>query len=70
MTLTSEQTKSLADGGVVPLTIEQTPCVIVRKDVFERMRPIEYDDSEWTDEELVALAARTFADMDQAGPIL
>jgi hypothetical protein len=69
MTLTSEQAKTLADGGAVPLTIEQTPCVIVRQDVFERLRSVDYDDSEWTDEELMLLVSRTFADVDQAGPI-
>lgn len=69
MTLTSEQAKTLADGGAVPLTIEQTPCVIVRQDVFERMKSFDYDDSEWRDEELMLLASRTFADVDQAGPI-
>jgi hypothetical protein len=66
MTLTSEQAKLLKSGSAVPLTIEQMPCVVVRKDVFDKLSAIEYDDSDWTDEEKSLLAARTFAELDQA----
>lgn len=41
----------------------------MRKDVFERMQRVAYDDSEWTPEEMLVLAERTFDDADAAGPI-
>ncbi len=67
--LTAEQRTALASGEAVPYVLEQTECVVVRKDVFERMQHVAYDDSEWTHEEMVALAERAFDDADTAGPI-
>jgi hypothetical protein len=43
--------------------------VLIRKDVFERIRQNPYVDSELSDEELHAIAARTIEDLDAAGPI-
>ncbi len=34
-----------------------TDVVILRADVFERLRALRYDDSPWTDEEMDLLAA-------------
>ncbi len=67
--LTAEQRTALESGEAVPYVLEQTECVVVRKDVFERMQHVAYDDSEWTHEEMVALAERAFDDADTAGPI-
>jgi hypothetical protein len=47
----------------------QTECVVVRKDVFERMKHVAYDDSEWTPEEMSTMAAHAFDSADTAGPI-
>jgi hypothetical protein len=69
MTLTSEQAKLLQSGSAVPVTIEQLPCVVVRKDVFDKLSAVEYDDSDWTEEETSLLAARTFAELDRAEQI-
>jgi hypothetical protein len=65
MTLTPDQSRLLASGHPVPLTVEQTPCVLVRKDVFERLRSVQFDDGDWTEEETAILAARTFAALDR-----
>ena len=67
--LTAEQRTALESGEPVPCVLEKTECIVVRKDVFERMRHVAYDDSEWTSEEMIALAERAFDDADTAGPI-
>jgi hypothetical protein len=40
MTLTAEQRALLDREGVVPLMIDGTACVIVRVDVFERLKRV------------------------------
>ena len=67
--LTTQQQHALEQGEAVPLVLGQMPCVVIRKDVFERMQRVAYDDSPWTDAEMVLLAARTFDEADRAGPI-
>lgn len=67
--LTPEQQKILADGDAVPCILNETQCVVVRKDVFERILHVAYDDSEWTPEEMTAAAEAAFDDTDCAGPI-
>jgi len=67
--LTTEQRTALESGDPVPCVLNQTECVVVRKDVFERMKRVAYDDSEWTREEMLALAAQTFEDADSAEAI-
>jgi len=67
--LTAEQRTALESGEPVSCVLEATECVVVRKDVFERMQHVAYDDSEWTSEEMTALAERAFDDADTAGPI-
>jgi len=69
MDLTAEQVAAVENGEPVPYVLDHTECVVVRKDVFERMQRVAYDDSEWTTEEMIALAERTFDDADNAGPI-
>ena len=67
--LSVEQRTAHEIGGPVPYLIGTTECVVVRKDVFERMQHVAYDDSEWTPEEMIALAERAFDEADTAGPI-
>jgi hypothetical protein len=61
--LTAEQQIALESGEPVTCVIGATECVVVRKDVFQRMQHVAYDDSEWTAEEMTILAARTFDDL-------
>jgi hypothetical protein len=58
MKLTAEQQQSIKRGAPVRVTEPQTnlECVVVRADVYERMRKLIYDDSPWTDEEKALLA--------------
>lgn len=65
MTLNADQTKMLHSGNPVLITVEHTPCILVRQDVFDKLRSVEYDDSDWNEGELVALAARTLEDLDR-----
>jgi hypothetical protein len=67
--LTAEQQTALESGEPVPCVIGATECVVVRKDVFNRFQHVAYDDSEWTAEEMAALAERAFDDADTAGRI-
>ena len=56
MNLTAEQERSLSEGDAVPVTIGQTDCVLLRKDVYERVRRVvEYDDAPWSAAEKGAL---------------
>lgn len=66
--LTPQQKQTLDSGQAIPLTIDQTECVVIRRDVYEKVRAAR-DDSPWTDEDLMQLAAQTFDDADSAGPI-
>ena len=67
--LTTEQQNAISSGEPVPFVLNQTECVVVRKDVFERMQHVAYDDSELTPDEMIAMAERAFDDADTAGPI-
>lgn len=69
MTLTPQQSHLLSSGAAVPLTIDGTPCVLLRQDVFERQSALEYDSSPWTEDEMIALAERTFDELDRAEPL-
>ena len=40
MTLTSEQQQAVKQGQAVPVIVDDTECVIVRKDVFERVKSV------------------------------
>jgi hypothetical protein len=67
--LTAEERISLETGEPVPCVVDATDCVVVRKDVFDRVQHVAYDDNEWSAEEMIALAARAFDDADTAGRI-
>ena len=49
------------------LQVEGVDLVLLRRDLYEQSK-VEYDDSDWSDEEMRAVAARTFEDADNAGP--
>jgi hypothetical protein len=57
MELTKEQMETVRDGKPVRLNEEGTELVVVRADVFERLRDLRYDDEPWSDEEMDLLAA-------------
>jgi hypothetical protein len=57
MELSLEQIEALRSGECVRLSEEGTDLVVLRADVFDRLRNDLYDDSPWTDEEMDLLAA-------------
>ena len=69
MTLTPEQTRAIQNGQAVSVTVDHTECVVVRKDVFQKIRELAYDDSEWTEAEMEAAAAEMFDALDHAEKI-
>ena len=66
MTLTSKQTRAIQNGQAVSVTVEQTECVVLRKDIFQQIRHRAYDDSDWSDAEMEAVAAEMFDALDDA----
>ena len=68
---TEEQRQQLESGKAVDVTDSQTAqhYVVLRQDVYRRMRNLFFDDSEWTDEELRLQLARSANDngWDEAG---
>ncbi len=58
---TEEQRQLLESGKVVEVTDPQTAqrYVVLRKDVYERVQRLLYDDSEWTEDELRLQLARS-----------
>lgn len=59
--LTAEQRQQLESGKVVEVVDPQTAqaFVLLRKELYERMRCLLYDDSEWTEDELRLLLAHS-----------
>jgi hypothetical protein len=62
--LTEDQRLQLEDGKAVDIADVKTSqrYVILRKDVYERVRRLLYDDSEWTDDDLRLMLARSAKD--------
>ncbi|HJT31393.1 MAG TPA: hypothetical protein VJ783_05035 [Pirellulales bacterium] len=57
MTLTNDQHLAMAEAGNIRLTVDGIECVLVRSDIFDRVRAILGDD--WTHEEMRMLLARS-----------
>jgi hypothetical protein len=38
MELSAEQVRAIADGEAVPVMVEHTPCVLLRADIYERVK--------------------------------
>ena len=51
MNLTAEQKQAIEKGEAVPVTVDHTDCILIRKDVYDSVRSL-LDDSEWPQEEL------------------
>jgi hypothetical protein len=55
--LTNEQIEAVRSGRSVRLSEGGTDLVVLRADVYERLRELLYDDNPWSDEEMDLLAA-------------
>jgi hypothetical protein len=56
MALTNEQLEAVRNAKSVRLNEGGTDLVVLRADVFERLRGLLYDASAWTDDEMDLLA--------------
>ena len=66
--LSPDQLQSLQHGDAVLVREAGIECVLVRADIFERIKAgLSNDD--WTHDEMRALAERSLDDADSAGPI-
>jgi hypothetical protein len=58
--LTDQQVQAIAAAGDSPPVVfdptTNTPYVLLRQDVYQRLKNKEYDDSPWTDDEMELLA--------------
>ena len=58
--LTEQQVQAITTAGNKPPVVvdpkTKTTYVLLRQDVYERLRDQDYDDSPWTDEEMELLA--------------
>lgn len=66
ITLTSEQKAALSRGERVEITVGDEKCVLVHREVFQRLT---CDDSPWTPEEMDSLAQHAFDSADNPEPI-
>jgi hypothetical protein len=69
MLLTSDQIEAIKQGEPVRIfpTEVGADCVMLRADVFDKVQILL--GREWSDDDLRAIAVRTFADADAAEPI-
>ena len=52
MNLTAGQKSAVRSGEAVRVRDEELDCVVVRADVYDRLKHLLYDDGDWPDEEL------------------
>lgn len=65
MNLTSEQVTAIKNGEAIPIDVDQTQCVLIRRDMYDKVkRAVEYDDSPWTEDEMEGLAEAMFNGLD------
>ncbi len=59
--INEEQRERLESGKAVDVTASETKraYVVVRKDVYERVCHLLYDDSEWSEDEMLGVLARS-----------
>jgi hypothetical protein len=70
MNLSTDQLKALDRGQAVPLKIDKRECVVVRRDVYERVKDLSYDDTEMDPAEAYPFVNEVMADDDANDPTL
>jgi hypothetical protein len=69
MELTDEQRRELAEPEPVAIDPQtQQVYVLVRKEIYERLKELLYDDGPWTDEEMDLLAEEAGELLDEYRP--
>lgn len=57
MNITPRQLEAILGGEAVSITLDETPCVVVRQDVFTRMTEGTYDDVDFDAREMARFLA-------------
>jgi hypothetical protein len=68
--LTPDQQRAIDHGQPVPVTLGQTECVVVRRDVYEKSRDISRETSEVSHDDLRAIFARGIESSDWNDPTM
>lgn len=69
MNLPSEKIESAKHGETVRFMEDNVEFVALRADLYDRMKNRPYDDSDWTEDEMEALAEQMFDEIDDPEPI-
>jgi hypothetical protein len=59
MNLTEQQKVAVRSGEAVRVRDDDLECVVVRADVYDRVRELLYADTDWTDQELRRALAKS-----------
>ena len=59
MNLTEKQKLAVQNGEAVRIRDDELDCIVLRADVYDRVKQLLYDDTDWTDEELRKMLARS-----------
>jgi hypothetical protein len=71
MNLTSEQQQALGSGEAVSITVDALECVVIRRDVYERVQHlIGYGDGEFDPDDALPLINEVMQDSDEHDPLL
>jgi hypothetical protein len=64
-----EQWEAAERGKPVEIEESGKEYVLISRDVYDRLKNLHYDDSEWTEEEMMLLAAEAAEDLDNMDEI-
>ncbi len=69
MNITKEQLQAAEQGRPVEIADSGKDFVLISRELYDRMRHRNYDDSEWTEDEMMRLAAEAAEDLDNMDEI-
>jgi hypothetical protein len=59
MNLTAPEKSAVANGEAVRVSEDGLECVVLRADVYDRLKHLLYDDRQWTDKDLRRILAKS-----------
>lgn len=70
MELTVDQRRAVESGEAVPLKLDAIECVVLRKDIYDRLKGLIYEDSEFDPTEAYPLVNDAMREDDAHDPWL
>ena len=64
MNVTKEQLEAAGQGQAVEFEDGGRAFVLISREMYDRMKNLIYDDSEWTEDEMMHLASEAAEDLD------